>query len=404
MENGKSRKSGYWIIGILALVMFGLILLAGVMLVTVVNTGDKRSAGTNPGSNYVISDETLQKLGAIREELDELYLFEMDEADFDTAVIRAYVDALGDPYTVYYTPEEFNDLMEANSGVYYGIGVSVQQDPEDNKITVIRVFRNSPAKEAGVRAGDVVYAVEGTPVGNDSVNLVVSKIRGESGTSVKMTFYRPSENKYIDMDIVRRAVEVDSADGRMLEDGIGYIEILSFDEVTYSQFTEIYESLLEQGMKGVIFDLRGNGGGLLSTVVKMLDYLLPEGILTYTIDKNGNREEYKSDAYTNLSIPAVVLTDEYTASASEIFTAALHDYGVCTTVGTTTFGKGIVQVIMQLTDGSGLKVTISRYYTPNGVCIHGIGIEPDEEVEWPAEEENDVQLEKAEEVLKKQLK
>ena len=413
--NGE-KKNGSAGVVILAIVMVALLAVAGVTFFIILNKESNRNSGNEgtaeasnaaPGAvsgQSVLSDETEEKLRTLREVIDEAYLFGTEDVDFDTAVIRAYMDALGDPYSVYYTPEEYDDMMESSRGTFFGIGVSIQQDVNDMSVTVIQVFRGSPAEEAGVKPGDVIYAVDGVPVGDDDINVTVTKVRGPENSKVKITFYRPSLDKNIDFEITRREVQVDSAVGEMLDDHIGLISLTSFDEITYGQFAKAFNELADNGMQGVVFDLRNNGGGLLSSVVDIVDALAPEGIITYTLDKNGNRSEYKSDAADALTIPAVILTNGNTASASEIFTAALHDYGKATVVGTTTFGKGIVQMIYPLNDGSGLKLTVSRYYTPNGVCIHGEGIDPDVEVEEDPETEEDEQLLEAIRILKEKMK
>lgn len=392
----KERNTHYILIGVLAGFALLLILFAGIILV---RTASSYLDGAGTNSSSALSRETEEKLKILKNHLNANYLFGTEGTDFDTAVIRAYVDALNDPYTVYYTPEEYEALMESNSGVYYGIGVSVQQDLETMEITVVKVFRDSPAKEAGVMEGDVLSAVNGDSVAREDLQLVVSKIRGDAGTKVKLTLFRPSEKRSIDLEVERREIQAESVSGMLLEDGIAYLELTSFDDVTYSQFVRTYNELVASGMEGLIVDLRNNGGGLLSSVVRILDKLLPEGLITYTEDREGRREEYRSDADSVLKVPLVLLVNEYTASASEIFTGAMKDYGLATVVGTKTFGKGIVQVIIGLKDGSGLKVTTSRYYTPNGICIHGTGIEPDVKVEAGASEE-DVQLNEAIRVLK----
>ena len=413
--NGEKKNGSAGVI-ILAIVMVALLAVAGVTFFIILNKESNRNSGNEgtaeasnaaPGAlsgRSVLSDETEEKLRTLREVIDEAYLFGTEDVDFDTAVIRAYMDALGDPYSVYYTPEEYDDMMESSRGTFFGIGVSIQQDVNDMSVTVIQVFRGSPAEEAGVKPGDVIYAVDGVPVGDDDINVTVTKVRGPENSKVKITFYRPSLDKNIDLEITRREVQVDSAVGEMLDDHIGLISLTSFDEITYGQFAKAFNELADNGMQGIVFDLRNNGGGLLSSVVDIVDALAPEGIITYTLDKNGHRDEYKSDAADALTIPAVILTNGNTASASEIFTAALHDYGKATVVGTTTFGKGIVQMIYPLNDGSGLKLTVSRYYTPNGVCIHGEGIDPDVEVEEDPETEEDEQLLEAIRILKEKMK
>ncbi len=354
------------------------------------------------GLGDIITDETAQKLIKIRQKISSYYLFDQD-VDTQTGLIKGYVDSYGDPYTVYYTDEEYQSLMESTSGVYCGIGVVVQQNASTGVITIVRPYVNAPGWEAGMRAEDILYKVAGEEVTGVDLNLVVTKIKGDEGTTVDVTVYRPSTNEYIDMTLTRRKVEIETIAYEMLDDGIGYIEMSSFDEVTYHQFMDAFNDLKDQNMKSLIVDIRDNGGGLLTSVCDILDALLPEGIITYTEDRDGKGDQYYSDKACMLDVPMVVLVNGNSASASEIFTGALQDYGKATIVGTQTFGKGIVQTIMALGDGSAVKVTVSRYFTPKGVCIHGVGITPDEVVENDLEKEGDEQLEAAKAILLKQM-
>ena len=225
--------------------------------------------------------------------------------------------------------------------------------------------------------------------------MVVAKLKGEEGTTVNVTMYRPSEDTYIDFTVERAVVNVPTVTYKMLENNIGYIQVTEFDEVTVEQFSAAIDDLESQGMEKVIFDLRDNGGGLLTSVCSMLDRILPEELLVYTIDKDGNREEEWAQNPDQIDLPMVVLVNGNTASASEIFAGTLKDYDKAEIIGTTTFGKGIVQTIIPLNDGSALKLTTSEYYTPAGICIHGKGIEPDLTVEYDAEAEEDNQLQAA---------
>jgi len=355
--------------------------------------------GYIPEDMGLISAETVQKIQVIQQQLNELYLFDQSETNTNVGMIKGYVDSYGDPYTVYYTPEEYSELMESTSGVYSGIGVVVQQNTETGTIVVVKPYADCPGALAGMKQGDIIYQVEGEDATGVDINLVVSKIKGPEGTDVNITVYRPSTDEYIDMKITRRSVTIETVSCEMLENQIGRITIDSFDEVTYEQFVACYEELETQGMKALIVDLRNNGGGLLDSAVNMLDYLLPAGIITYTEDKYGNRENYSSKPSAKLDIPCAILTNGYTASASEIFTGCMRDYDKAVIVGTTSFGKGIVQLLIPFTDGSALKVTSAYYYTPSGICIHGDGIEPDYPVEYDATAETDNQLQKAIEVM-----
>ena len=424
-ERQKSRKSGNVVlaavIGFLAATLIALMIFAVIFRnrkedggdetrkareTTVAPTGGEKETETKSpwGSSdeKVVSDDLEEKLEEIRDRLDEYYLFE-DEAgdtDFDTAMIRAYVDALGDPYTYYYTKDELQQLFEDDSGTYSGVGVLIQQDPETMAITILNVFKGSPAEEAGLKVGDILYKINDRECGQTDINVVVTWVRGETGTTVDITVYRPSVNDYVTVTSRRETIETPTVEYEMLDGNVGYISLSQFIETTANSFKKAYQELESEGMKYLIIDLRNNGGGLVSSVTDIADYLLPKGTITYLIDKDGKREDYNSDKFSALNIPCVVLVNGNTASASEILTGALSDYNLATVVGETTFGKGIVQVILTLSDGTGLKVTMARYYTPNGVCIHGEGITPDVEAKDDASTDQDEQLQKAIEVVK----
>ena len=343
------------------------------------------------------SKEIRSKLSAIDEIINKYYLndTEINQQEMLEGIYSGYVNGLGENYTTYYTAEEYTQLMESSSGEYSGIGVSVSQNLNTGIITVVDPFENGPGYEAGMRPEDILYEVEGEEVTGVDINQVVARIKGEEGTTVDLTVYRPSTDEYIDMTVERRMVENPTVEYEMKEDQIGYIKISEFDEVTVDQFLEAVDQLVAQGAAGLIFDLRNNPGGLMESVCEMLDRLLPEGLLVYTMDKDGNKEEQMADDQQSLKMPMVVLVNGNSASASEIFTGALKDYQWATIMGTTTFGKGIVQLVIPMNDGSAVKVTNSKYYTPNGVCINGEGIAPDIEVEHDSEYEGDNQLDAA---------
>ena len=280
----------------------------------------------------------------------------------------------------------------------------VSQRMDTMEITVIKVFEGGPADEAGMEAGDILYKVEGEEIGAQEVSFVVKDIKGEAGTWVTVTVYRPSTGEYIDLEMERRNIETPTVEHQMLEDQIGYIAISSFEAVTSNQFNAAIEDLQSQNMQGLIIDLRNNPGGMLTTVCEMLDRVLPENqLLVYTIDKNGTKEETYSEDADTLDLPMAVLVNDQSASASEIFTAAMQDYDKAEIVGETTFGKGIVQVIIPMSDGSAVKLTTSKYYTPNGICIHEIGVTPDIEVSLDLEGDTDNQLAAAVDTVKAQI-
>jgi len=358
------------------------------------------------GGNTSASTEN-QKLTYLEQLIDAYYLYSDDvtEEELKEGIYTGYINALGDPYSVYYDKEETKALYESTEGEYSGIGVVFSQNMNTKISTAVRVYKNSPAAEAGIEQGDILYKVNGRDITSEELTDVVNEIRGEEGTTVELTVMRGSDMEEITMEVTRRKIEVETVTYEMKEDNIGYICVTEFDKVTYKQFEEALSDLNDQGMNGLVVDLRSNPGGNLSTVVKMLDLMLPEGIVVYTEDKNGEKVEYTSDAGQEYDGPLAVLVNGYSASASEIFAGAIQDYGVGTIVGTTSYGKGIVQQLLPLSDGTCVKLTVSEYFTPNGRNIHGVGIEPDVEIEYEADEENpevDNQLDAAIEEVKKQ--
>lgn len=360
------------------------------------------TAGSGNSDDVIITQEVEQKVETIQQVIDKLYLEKEDIGAVREGVYKGMVEALGDPYSVYFTKEEYDAFQESYTGEYCGIGASLLQNADTGLITIVKTFKGSPAQEAGMKTDDILYKVEGKEVTGEDLSEVVSRVKGKEGTTVNITIVR--NNEEMDLQLVRKTISVPTVEYEMLDNNIGYIIISEFDEITTSQWMEAYEALKQQGMTSLVVDLRNNPGGGLSVVAEILDTILPQGMIVYHEDKNGQREEFKSDAEHKIEIPLAVLVNGNSASASEIFAGAVKDYEIGTLIGTQTFGKGIVQQMIDLGDGSAMKVTISKYYTPKGVCIHGTGIEPDIQVEFDAEayekDESDNQLQKAIEVLK----
>lgn len=358
----------------------------------------------------LIDSEFTEKADLIYNSVVKRFYFEEDinTDDMKENMYKAIIDSLGDKYAEYYTAEELEEMFMSSEGVYYGIGAYVMMDEETGYPLLTKIFKDSPASRAGLMDGDIVYAVDDENLFGYKLDEAVALIKGPENTNVKLTIYRENEPDYVDVTVTRGKVESPTVESEMKEDGIGYLQITEFDDVTTEQFYKAYDNLNAQGMKAMILDLRSNGGGNLDTVLKIGERMLPKGIITYTEDKAGKREEFKCKGKSVIEIPLVVLTNGYTASASELLTGALHDYGLATVIGTNTYGKGIVQTIYPLSDGSGIKITTSRYYTPNGVCIHGEGIAPDIELEYDSElystEKIDNQLEYAMDYLREKLK
>jgi len=346
-----------------------------------------------------------EKTSLLQSIIDKYFLFDEDMTKVEDGIYAGMMNGLDDPYTVYYTKEEYKALNEDTEGKYSGIGATVSQNPKSKIITIVNVFDNSPAKEGGLLAGDIIYKIDGEEVtGTDLDVLVKTKIRGVEGSSFTMTVIRGDDRKQIDLNLTRRSIEIQTVTSKMLNDGIGYVAVSQFDALTSEQFKSNIESLKSQGMKKLIVDLRGNPGGLLDQVVDMLDYILPEGLVLYTEDKNGNKEEYYAKNPDELKIPMAVLVNENSASASEVFTATFKDFKWGKVVGKTTFGKGIVQNVLPLGDGTAVKVTTQHYYPPSGYDLHKVGIKPDVDVDLNdgavIGSDSDNQLGKAVEILK----
>lgn len=364
------------------------------------------SCGLLLGNKDVISKKTEKKISELRGLIDRQFLGDVDEEALTEGIYKGYLEALDDPYTVYYDEEETKELNENLSGEFSGVGALLSQDRETGIITLVQVYDDSPAMKAGLKNGDILYKVEGKEVTGLKLNEVVSTIKGEQGTKVNLTVLRGSKGEEVTVTAVRDIVKKQTVDYKMLDDGIAHLTITEFDTVTYDQFTEALDILEEQNVKGMIIDLRGNPGGSLSTVCDMLDEILPEGLLVYTEDKSGKRKEYTSDAKERLDVPLIVLIDGGSASASEIFAGAIQDYEKGEIVGSQSYGKGVVQSLYNLKDGTCVKLTVSEYFTPKGRSINGKGITPDVEVKYEYDEENpeeDNQLDKAIEILKKKV-
>lgn len=325
------------------------------------------------------------KLQYLQNMIDKYFLFEQDPDAIADGIYSGLMNSLDDRYSGYYNEKDYKALQESSSGTYYGIGVQVTQNVNTGIITVTRVFSGSPALESGLLPGDTIYKVEDMEVTGMDLNNVVSHLKGGEGTTVRVEIFRPSINDYVVMDVERRNVEIDTISHKMLTDRIGYIQLMEFDGVTYDQFMQAYGDLNSQGMEALMLDLRGNPGGLINSATDILDEFLPEGIVVYTEDKNGQGETYMSDEERQINIPLVVLVDGSSASASELFASAIKDYEWGTIVGTTTFGKGIMQNLIPLGDGSAMKITVGNFFTKSGYLIHENGVEPDVEVDLPDE-------------------
>lgn len=341
--------------------------------------------GAKQPSSDIDQDACLIKIEKIKGLLEKYY---MDGIDYDKAmegIYAGFVNSLGDPYTVYFSAEDYKSFAESTNGNYAGIGSTVTTNPEGNA-ELVKPFKDGPAYNAGLLPGDIIVSVDGENVLGMDLDAIVTKMKGPAGTEVKIQIYRPSVNEYIDYSVVRGNVQVPTIEYEMLDNKIGYVIVTEFDQVTLDQYLEAIDKLEADGMVGLIVDLRDNPGGMLTTVTGMLSRILPKGqLLVYTEDKYGQRDELFSTTRAEVKVPIAILINGNSASASEVFCGCLQDYGKATLVGTKSFGKGIVQSLLPLGDGSALKVTTSKYYSPKGRNIHGVGFEPDILVELDPE-------------------
>lgn len=434
MEN----KNKFWkgvLVGVLVTAFAGLIVVggaAGIFLIgrsvmdnqTIIQSqAGEKSEEDGLSINWSQVEVKAQRLRSI---INQYFLFEKDSEKVQEYIYKGLMAGLDDPYSVYYTREEFNDLMEDTTGEYCGIGAQVSKSIATGVISIAKVFKGTPAEEAGLRAGDIFYAVGDMEITSDmDLDILVKQhVKGEEGTKVHLKMFRPSIEDYIEVDVTRRKIEVPTVEYGMKEDGIGYLQVSQFDDVTTEQFKKAIEQMESQGMNGLLIDLRGNPGGVLDVAVDMIDYMLPDYLTIYskgkantlivsTADKDEEGESYYCDDGHSFELPVVILMDGNSASASEVFSGALRDYGRAKLVGTTSFGKGIVQTLIPLGDGSAVKLTTAHYYSPSGFDLHGIGLEPDVEIafEYPKDlkdgeelkDEDDNQLQKGMEVLREMI-
>lgn len=444
----KENKNKFWkgvLVGALVTAFSGLIIVGvatGISLIGRTVIDNQVQTQTVDSSQNVAAEpakldmkQVEGKVDLLEEIINKRFLYETDVKELESGLYRGLMSGLDDPYAVYYDEEEYRELQESVSGTYCGIGIMVSQNVKTGLVTVIKVFKDSPGEKAGILPGDILYKVGDVDVTTEDLDLIVSKhIKGVEGTVVRLTVLRGTE--YVELKAIRGQIEVPTVEYKILNGDTGYVAVSQFDLVTADQFAKAVEDMEANGMKRMVIDLRGNPGGVLDSAVDMAAYLLPEdedkfdGNIVYTEDKDGKGERYycknglisfegsnpqnnnprypKKDGH-ELDLPIAVLINENSASAAELFSGCLQDYGWATIVGTTSFGKGIVQNLIPLTDGSAVKLTTERYFTPSGFCLHEIGITPDVEVELDEAllqkvvitPEEDNQLQKAIEVLEK---
>ena len=396
------------------------------LLITGIGAGVGIRAYANLTNNYVIfgpqgvkqtakdnvlDQAAIKKVDELLSYIDLYYNDSYKEKDIRNAIYKGTLSGLGDPYSVYYTVDEYKDLQTSTNGNYYGIGAALSQNVKTMEVTVVKVYEGTPAEEAGLKNGDEILSVDKYEATSMELSNLVKKIRGKEGTKVHLKVYRSQTGENLELDVERKNVDIPSVDSKMLSDGIGYIQISEFQSNTAKQFKKALVALEKEDMKGLIVDVRSNPGGLVTSVVDILDQILPEGTVVYTEDKYGKKETYTSDA-SCIHYPMAVLVNGDSASASEIFAGAIKDYDYGTLIGTKTFGKGIVQTVFPLENGDAIKITTAKYYTPKGHYIHGKGIQPDIKLEYkysgPEDESYDMkydnQLQKAISVVKEKIK
>lgn len=402
----KKRYKVYKIIMLIVLVAFITFMITSIGLYQYFVKGDNLNKHLLLSASTESKDiaNSLDKYKAI---LNKYYLGEINEEKLKEGAIKGYIEGLGDKYTEYISKEEMQEYMEDTKGNFVGIGIYMIQDKKTDKIMIVAPIKNSPAEKAGIQAGDLILAVDGQECTANDMNTISSKIKGEAGTIVKLKLQRGNDT--LELEIKRESVTVNPVESKMLESNIGYIKFTSFDENTSEDFKKNFETLQKQGAKSLIIDLRNNGGGIVDEALKIADYMTEkDSVLLYEVDKENKEVVKKSENAPIINMPVILLTNENTASSSEILVGALKDLGKAKIVGTKTYGKGVIQEILTLPDGSGIKITTEKYLTPNKTEINKVGIEPDEKVELPenlenileVKEKDDTQLQKAIQMLK----
>lgn len=374
-----------------------------------VETGDKVVISQAALDQYQSTIEKYKEIEDLKTYIQNNYYLDVDESTLIEGMKKGIFDVLDDPYSVFMNQDEFNDYMESSSGEYPGIGIYLAPN-SDNEIEIVSPIEDTPAYRAGLLAKDLIVGVNGNTVNADVMDEAIKTIKGEPGTPVTLTIYRPSKKEKFDVEIIREWIDIKVVKTEMLNEDIGYIRLTMFDENSAAEFEKNLKGLVDDGAKGVIIDLRQNPGGYLSQCVEIADMLLGDSLIVYTESRNGEDEKFFSDA-AKYDVELVVLVNNGSASASEILAGALKDHEAATLVGTTTFGKGVVQIVKPYNESTGFKLTTSQYFTPNGDNIHGIGIEPDVvvemdesyyELEMPTKED-DNQLQKAIEIMNEKL-
>ncbi|WP_037372480.1 S41 family peptidase [Anaerovorax odorimutans] len=390
------KKRNFLFLMIIA-VLIGALITAGVVYFIGTMSGGYVSITKDDYEKYKLMKSKYGKLDELQSYIDKNYYIPPDEKKLEEGMYKGLFWGLGDPYSSYLTADEYEQMKVAITGEYGGVGVTIAADDE-GYITVVAPMDDSPADKAGIETGDRIIKIDGKAYDSLSLDKAASVLRGKAGTKVDVTILRGKET--LECSLTRANIVTHTVKAKTLDDNIGYIRITGFEENTADEFSKELRNFEKKEVKGLVIDLRDNGGGLVNIGVDIADLLLPEGVVTYTKDRNGERYDYKSKTGAT-SLPFVVLVNGGTASTSEILTSAIKDYKAGKIIGTTTFGKGIIQSIEQLDNGDALKLTVMQYFSPKGNVIHEKGVEPDIVVEALADDKDDVQLKKAVEVLEK---
>ena len=401
----KKRFKAYKIIMLIVLVAFVTFLLTSIGMYQYFQNNSKF------GNTFVVSSsnngDITSELSKYRSLIDKYFLGDVNEEKLKEGAIKGYIEGLDDQYTEYISKEDMKDYMDDTTGNFVGIGIYMVKDTDSNKVMVLSPIKGSPAEKAGILPGDLIISVDGIQYSADEMSVAANKIKGEEGSKVKVEILRGTET--LNFELTRENITINPVEGKVLQNNIGYIKFSSFDEKTSEEFKTKYEELQKQGIKSLIIDLRNNGGGIVTEALNIADYVLEKDkVILYEVDKNEKEKIEKSKNDPIINMPIVILTNNNTASSSEILAGALKDHEKAKIVGTKTYGKGVIQQLMTLPDGSGLKITAEEYLTPNRTKINKIGIQPDEEVKLPdelknkltIEEKDDTQLQKAIEILK----
>lgn len=404
MEEEKRFKA-YKIIMLVVLVAFVTFILTSIGMYQYFRNNGKF------GNTFVVSSsnngDIASELSKYRSLIDKYFLGDIDEEKLKEGAIKGYIEGLDDQYTEYISKDDMKDYMEDATGNFVGIGIYMVKDTDSNKVMVLSPIKGSPAEKAGILPGDLIISVDGVQYSADEMSVAANKIKGEEGSKVKIELLRGTET--LNFELTRENIKVNPVEGKVLQNNIGYIKFSSFDENTSEEFKTKYEELKKQGIKSLIIDLRNNGGGIVTEALNIADYILEKDkVILYEVDKNEKEKIEKSKNDPIINMPIVILTNNNTASSSEILAGALKDHEKAKIVGIKTYGKGVIQQLMTLPDGSGLKITAEEYLTPNRTKINKIGIEPDEEVKLSdelknkltIEEKDDTQLQRAIEIIK----